>query len=206
VPNAGLGSGADAQVGPDLGRFAPKSNLAAPRPRGATVVSRQRLFLAHSGHCIGRTVDGQCLDNLPQRFLGQSHSKQQIGLVFPSGSYGTACHCGLSQTVDVFHLARVTHISMVRTLGQFVPEVRQCDIWAVLLNQPVDPILPKAATLGAAEAKHVQLLGSLAQRVRTVWHRHNQLSRRSARSICAVALSTSAFLPVVAAINTSSAA
>src|SRR5262249_30274970 len=100
----------------------------------------------------------------------------------------------------------VTHIPTGRTLGQLVPKIRQRDIWTVLLNQPVDPILPSAATLGAAEAKHVQLLDSLTQRARTVWHRHNQLSRRSARSICAVALSTSAFLPVVAAIKTRSAA
>jgi hypothetical protein len=85
--------------------------------------------------------------------------------------------------MNVFHLTGITHIPKVRTLGQFVPEIRQGDVWAVLLDQPVDPILPSAATLGAAKAKHVQLLGSFAQRIRSVWHRHNQLSVRKARSI-----------------------
>jgi hypothetical protein len=83
---------------------------------------------------------------------------------------------------------RITHIPTVRTLGQFVPEIRQSNIWAVLLNQPVDPRLPRAATLGATEAKHVQVSGGLAQRIGTVGHRHNLLSRRSARCISAVAV------------------
>jgi hypothetical protein len=40
-------------------------------------------------------------------------------------------------------------------------QIPQGNVQAVLLNQPVDPILPRAATLGAAEAKHVQLLGPI---------------------------------------------
>jgi hypothetical protein len=57
--------------------------------------------------------------------------------------------------------------------------------------------LPASAALVAHEAHHRLFGRSLSKRIGTVRHRHNQLSRRSARSICAVALSMSASLPVV---------
>jgi hypothetical protein len=66
--------------------------------------------------------------------------------------------------------------------------------------------LPSPAALVAHEAHHLLFDRSLTERIGTVRHRHNQLSRRSARSICAVALSMSASSAVVAAMSTSSAA
>ena len=65
--------------------------------------------------------------------------------------------------------------------------------------------VPASAALLAHKAHHLLIGRSLTERIGTVGHRHNQLSRRSARSICAVALSMSAALPVVAATRTSSA-
>jgi hypothetical protein len=76
-------------------------------------------------------------------------------------------------------------------LGEFVPQVRQRDVRAIALKQRVDAVLSAPTALGTFQPEHVEFGGGLAKRVRTVRHRHNQLSRLSARSICAVALSTS---------------
>src|SRR5215470_16142542 len=76
----------------------------------------------------------------------------------------------------------------------------------LLLKQPVNPVLPASAALVAREPHDLLFGRSFTERVRIVRHRHNQLSRRSARSICAVALSMSASSPMVATMSTSSAA
>jgi hypothetical protein len=87
----------------------------------------------------------------------------------------------------------------MRALRQFVTQVRHRNVRTILLKQAVNPVLPASAALVAHEAHHLLFGRSLTQRVRT-----GQLSRRSARSICAVALLMSASSPLVAAMSTSS--
>ena len=110
------------------------------------------------------------------------------------------------RSINVPDLTGVAHVAAVRTLGEFVPQIGESDVSTILLKQPVNPVLPSPAALVAHEAHHLLFGRSFTERIGTVRHRHNQLSRRSARSICAVALSTSASLPVVAAMSASSAA
>src|SRR5215469_16690308 len=79
--------------------------------------------------------------------------------------------------------------------------MRRLLIWhrnlrTILLKQAVNPVLPLSTALVAHEAHHLLFGRSLTERIRTVGHRHNQLSHRSARSICAVALSMSASSPL----------
>jgi len=110
------------------------------------------------------------------------------------------------RSINVPDLTGVAHVAAVRTLGEFVPQIGESDVSTISLKQPVNPVLPSPAALVAHEAHHLLFGRSFTERIGTVRHRHNQLSRRSARSICAVALSTSASLPVVAAMSASSAA
>jgi hypothetical protein len=83
-------------------------------------------------------------------------------------------------------------------------QARHGCVGTILLKQAVNPILPSSAALVVDQAHHPLFGRSFTKRVGTVGHRRNQLSRRSARSICAVALSMSASAPVVAAMSTSS--
>ena len=80
----------------------------------------------------------------------------------------------------------------MQILRQFVMQVRHRNVRTILLKPAVNPVLPSSAALVAHEAHHLLFGRSLTERVRTVRHGHHQLSRRSARSICAVALSMSA--------------
>jgi len=76
----------------------------------------------------------------------------------------------------------------MRTLRQFVTQVRHGNVRTISLKQAFNPVLPSSAALVAHEAHNLLFGRSLTGRVGTVRHRHNQLSRRSARSICAVYL------------------
>jgi hypothetical protein len=87
----------------------------------------------------------------------------------------------------------------MRALRQFMTQVRHRNVRTIALKEAVNPVLPSSAALAADQAHH-PLFG------RSLTERHNQLSGRSDRSICAVALSMSASPPVVAAMSTSSAA
>jgi hypothetical protein len=80
-------------------------------------------------------------------------------------------------------LARIAHVVAVRALGEFVAQVWQRDGRAIPLKQPVNAVLTASAALSTRQSQHMQLGSSLAKRVRTVWHRHNQLSAHNARSI-----------------------
>jgi hypothetical protein len=105
-----------------------------------------------------------------------------------------------------FDLTGIAHVPPVRTLRRFVTQVRHGDDRTILLKQPVNPALPSSAALVAHEAHHLLFGRSLTERIGTVRHRHNQLPRRNALSICAVGLSMSASWLVAAAMSTSSAA
>jgi len=67
-------------------------------------------------------------------------------------------------------------------------QIRHGNVRPILLKQSVNPVLASSAALVAYEAHHRLFGRSFTQRVRTVRHRHNQLSRLSARSICAVTI------------------
>jgi hypothetical protein len=107
--------------------------------------------------------------------------------------------------MHVLNSAWVTDVPPVRALRQLVPQVRHSDVRAVLFEQLVDVILPGSVTFRAGQQDHVEFGCGLAERVGTVGH-HSDPSRRKARSICAVAASTSFRRPVVAAFETNSAA
>jgi hypothetical protein len=61
-----------------------------------------------------------------------------------------------------------------------VTQVRHRNVRTILLEQAVNPVLPSSAAFVAHETHHLLFRRSLTERIRTVGHRHNQLSRRSA--------------------------
>jgi hypothetical protein len=68
----------------------------------------------------------------------------------------------IRQSIDVLDLTGIAHVSPVRTLRQLVTQVRHGDVRAVLLKQPVNPVLPSSAALVAHEAYIPQVR-------RTIW-------------------------------------
>jgi hypothetical protein len=94
----------------------------------------------------------------------------------------------IHQSIDVLDLTWIAHAPPVRTLRQFMTQVGHGYVRTILLKQAVNPILPSSAALVADQAHHPLFGRSLTERIGTVGHRHNQLSRLSARSICAVTI------------------
>jgi hypothetical protein len=72
------------------------------------------------------------------------------------------------QSINVLDLTRIAHVPPVRTLRQFVTQVRHCNVRTILLKQAVNPVLPSSAALVAHEAHHLLLGRSLTERIGTV--------------------------------------
>jgi hypothetical protein len=87
-----------------------------------------------------------------------------------------------------------------------VGPVEQFGVDAAALDQTVEPIPSATTALIALDAEYLELTDQIAKNaVALAWH-HSHPSRRSARSIWAVAASMSDMFLVSAAVNTSSAA
>src|SRR5215831_20037798 len=69
----------------------------------------------------------------------------------PAGPASKAPSKEICQSINVLNLTGIAHVSPVRTLRQFMTQVRHGDVRAVLLKQAVNPVLPSPAALVAHE-------------------------------------------------------
>jgi hypothetical protein len=135
---------------------------------------------SHGGACVpGRSPPGPAL---PHGARGRM--VMFIGLLSdPHTRFGMDCSCPADADIGPTHAVGPAWRCRCHTFR----EVGQ-------------PILPLSAALVADQAHHRQFGRSLSERVGTVGHAHNQLSRLIARSIIAVALSISALPPGLSAL------
>jgi hypothetical protein len=57
-----------------------------------------------------------------------------------------------------------------------MPQVGKRNLRTIPLDQPVNAVLTAPTALGTFQPKHVEFGSGLTKRVRTMRHRHNQLS------------------------------
>jgi hypothetical protein len=68
----------------------------------------------------------------------------------------------LRQSIDVLDLAGIAHVPPVRTLRQFVTQVRHGNVRAIAFKEAVNPVLSSSAALVAHEAHHLLFGRSLS--------------------------------------------